>query len=204
MISGYLSDETWLHRIPAGPKLIVLAIAASIAFPIEDWRLLLAGLGVVLLLFASGGRAAIRRIADIRSFLPLLAIVFALHALTGNWIGGANTILRLLTMILLANLLSMTTTMQQMMNALRPVLEVLRPLGVNPEKVALALSLVIRFVPVLGANWEARADAWRARTGRRPSWRLVGPFVVETLRMADQVAEALDARGFAQLPKRRS
>jgi biotin transport system permease protein len=51
-------------------------------------------------------------------------------------------------------------------------------------------------VPVLLANWQARAEAWRARTGRRVSIRLVAPFVAETLRLADQVGEALDARGF--------
>jgi biotin transport system permease protein len=92
----------------------------------------------------------------------------------------------------------MTTTMQDMMQALMPVLHLLKPFGVNPKKVALAVSLAIRFVPVLSGNWEARAEAWRARTGRKPSWRLVGPFLAETLRMADQVAEALDARGFAR------
>ena len=107
-------------------------------------------------------------------------------------------VVRLLMMILLADLVSMTTTMQAMMDALMPVLRVLRPLGVNPRKVSLAVSLAIRFVPVLSANWEARSEAWRARTGRRPSLRLIGPFITETLRMADQVAEALDARGFAR------
>lgn len=198
MISGYLSQETWLHRVPAGAKLLALAGATMLVFPVQDWRLLVLGLLAVLVLFASAGTAALRRIAVLKAFLPLLAIVLALHGLTGDWIAGANTILRLLMMILLADLVSMTTTMQQMMNALMPLLRLLRPLGVHPDKVALAVSLVIRFVPVLGANWQARAEAWRARTGRRPSWRLVGPFLVETLRMADQVAEALDARGFAR------
>jgi biotin transport system permease protein len=101
-------------------------------------------------------------------------------------------------MVLLADLVSMTTTMQDMMQALMPVLRLLRPLGVNPKKVSLAVSLAIRFVPVLSANWQSRSEAWRARTGRKPNWRLIGPFLGETLRMTDQVAEALDARGFAR------
>ncbi len=198
MISGYLSQETWLHRVPAGSKLIGLGVTTMLVFPVQDWRILVAGLVAVLALYASAGWPAVRRMGFLKAFLPMLAIVFGLHVFTGDWVAGANTILRLVMMILLADLVSMTTTMQQMMNALMPVLRLLRPIGINPEKVALAVSLVIRFVPVLGANWQARSEAWRARTGRKPSWRLIGPFLVETLRMADQVAEALDARGFAR------
>jgi biotin transport system permease protein len=197
MISGYLARDTWLHRVSAGTKLIALAVASFAVLPIDDWRLLTMGLCLVVALFASLGTEALKRLSALRPFAPLLIIIFVLHGLTGDWTAGASAVARLVMMVLLADLVSMTTTMQDMMQALMPLLRLLRPFGVNPKKVSLAVSLAIRFVPVFSANWQSRADAWKARTGRKPSWRLIGPFLAESLRMADQVAESLDARGFA-------
>ena len=61
---------------------------------------------------------------------------------------------------------------------------------------ALAVALVLRFVPVLLMRWRAREEAWKARTHRRVPLRLVAAFVADILQFADGVAEALDARGF--------
>ena len=202
MISGYLARETWLHRVPAGAKLLALAALSFAVLPIQDWRLLACGLALVITVFATLGPEALRRILALKPLVPLLVIIFALHGLSGDWAAGAASIARLLMMVLLADLVSMTTTMQDMMQALAPLLKLLRPFGINPKKLSLTVSLAIRFVPVLAANWQSRSEAWRARTGRKPNWRLIGPFIGETLRMADHVAESLDARGFARGPKR--
>ena len=204
MIAGYLARDTWLHPVPAGVKLAALAGLSIAILPVEDWRLLVCGVGIVVALYASLGIEAFRRIALLRPLAPLLVIIFGLHGLMGDWVLGASAVARLVMMVLLADLVTMTTTMQAMMQALMPLLRLLRPFGVNPRKLSLAVSLVVRFVPVLSANWQARSDAWRVRTGRRPSWRLVGPFVAETLRVADQVADALDARGFGRSRKGRA
>jgi biotin transport system permease protein len=202
MISGYLARETYLHRIPAGQKLIALAVLSFAILPVDDWRLLAAFLLLTLAVFASLGREALKRVAGLKAMGWLLVIIFALHALTGDWQAGAVAVLRLLTMILLADLVSMTTTLQDMMQALMPLLRLLKPFGVNPKKLSLAVSLAIRFVPVFSAQWQARSEAWRARTGKKPSLRLIGPFLADTFRMADHVAESLDARGFARKRRR--
>lgn len=198
MIAGFLARPTWLHPVPAGVKLIALFVPSFAILPVDDWRLLAAALALTSALYASLGFEALKRLAGFRPLLWLLAIIFVLHALMGDWQTGAGAVLRLLMMILLADMVSMTTTVQDMMQALMPLLRLLRPFGVNPKKLSLAVSLAIRFVPVFSAQWQARAEAWRARTGRKPSLRLIGPFLADTFRMADNVAESLDARGFAR------
>lgn len=198
MISGFLARPTWLHRIPAGTKLIALAALSFAIMPVDDWRLLAAAFVLTLAVFASLGREALKRIAGLKPLAWILAIIFVLHGLTGDWQAGAVAVLRLLTMILLADLVSMTTTLQDMMQALMPLLRLLKPFGVNPKKLSLAVSLAIRFVPVFSAQWQARSEAWQARTGKKPSLRLIGPFLADIFRMADHVAESLDARGFAR------
>jgi biotin transport system permease protein len=55
--------------------------------------------------------------------------------------------------------------------------------------------MVIRFTPVLIDKGAGLSEAWRARSKKRPSWRIVMPLLVTALDDADSVAEALKARG---------
>lgn len=194
-IDGPASD-TWLHRIPAGIKLGGLALLSLLLLPVDDWRILAGGLAIVLVTYAGCGRAGFARLALLRSLLPLLVIVGGVQALSSGWQAGVVVSLRLLVLLLLADLVSMTTTMSAMIEVLAPFFNLLRPLGVNPRKMALAVALVLRFVPVLLTRWRAREEAWKARTRRRVPVRLVAAFLADILQLADRVAESLDARGF--------
>lgn len=196
MMGGYLAEATWAHRLPAGLKLVLLAALSIGLLPVDDWRVLALALGLVGAAYAGLGRRALGRLSLFRPLLPFFAVIFGLQAYTAGWEQGASAVLRLAVMVLAADLVTMTTTMTALMAAIEPVLRLGRPLGLDPRKIALAVALVLRFVPVLLANWRAREEAWRARSRRRVPLRLVGLFLVETLRLADHVADALDARGY--------
>lgn len=203
MMSGYLSGHSLLHRLPAGLKLGALALLSILILPLDDPRLLAGALAATLALYAALGHPALARLWTLRPLVPLLALMFVLQAWSGDWTAGgfaagAASVLRILLMVLLADLVTLSTSLQQMMDALETLLTPLRPLGASPRKLALAVALVLRFVPVLLAAWRAREEAWRARSTRRPSLALVPGFLAETLRLADRVADALDARGFGR------
>ncbi len=195
MIDG-LAPSTWLHRVPAGFKLAGLALLSLLLLPVDDWRILAGVLVLVLAVYAGFGRAGFARLRLLRPLIPLLVVVGGVQVLSSGWHAGAVVGLRLLAMLLLADLVSMTTTMTALMDVLAPFFNLLRPLGVNPRKMALAVALVLRFVPVLLTRWRAREEAWRARTHRRVPLRLVAVFLADILQLADRVAESLDARGF--------
>lgn len=196
MMAAYLARRSWLHSVPAGIKLAALAGLSIALLPANDWRVLAFCLAGVFAVYALLGREAQARFAFFRPLVPLLTVVAVLQTAADSWQAGAAAVTRLVLMVLLADVVTMTTTMQALMDAIAPLLRPLRLFGLNPKGLTLAVALVVRFVPVLLASWQSRADAWRARTGRRASIRLVAPFVGETLRLADHVAEALDARGF--------
>jgi biotin transport system permease protein len=206
MIAGYIAHSTWLHRVPASAKLIAVAVLSIAVLPVTDWSVLAIGLGLVLGIYASLGRETLSRLSLLRPLLPFLLAVGLLQGWLESWPIAAAAIARILLMVLAANLVTFTTTMHGMIDAFTPVLAPLRGLGVNPRVPAIAIALVLRFVPVLLSAWQQREEAWRARTGRRASIRLIPSFIAEALRMADQVAEALDARGFNTYasPKTRS
>jgi biotin transport system permease protein len=196
MMTDGLVPRTWLHRVPAGVKLAGLALFSLLLLPVDDWRVLAGVLAIVLAAYGTCGRPGLSRLVLLRPMVPLLVIVGGVQALSGGWHAGAVVGLRLLAMLLLADLVSMTTTMSALMDVLAPFFNLLRPLGVNPRKMALAMALVLRFVPVLLTRWRAREEAWKARTHRRVPARLLAVFLADILQLADRVAESLDARGF--------
>jgi biotin transport system permease protein len=196
MMTDGLAPQTWLHRVPAGVKLAGLALLSVLLLPVGDCRILAGVLAMIAMVYAGFGRAGMARLKLLRPLLPLLVVVGGVQIPSGGWNAGAVVTMRLLTMLLLADLVSMTTTMSALMEVLAPVLRLLRPFGVNPRKMALAMALVLRFVPVLMTRWRAREEAWKARSHRRIPPRLVAAFVADILQLADHVAEALDARGF--------
>ncbi|MGE3644319.1 MAG: CbiQ family ECF transporter T component [Beijerinckiaceae bacterium] len=203
MIGGHLYPPGWLHRVPAGLKLLALAIAAMFFLTQSAWWIFILAIGAALAVYASLGSRALKRLVGLRALLPLLAAVYLLQWLASGHAVAAASAARLVLMIMLADLVTMTTTTQAMLDALTPLLRPFERFGVNAGKLALGVALVVRFVPVLFDLWNRRREAWRARTGRRPSLQLVKLFLADTLRLADTVAEALDARGYARGVRRR-
>ncbi len=198
MISLYLPGQSWLHRCPVRLKLIALAVSSVMILPVSDPLVLAAALGGVLLLYTSLGPGGVRQLKALKPLASLLAIIFLLHAATGSWMEGLVAVLRLVSMVLLANLVSITTRMDDMMDAVMPLFAPLRFVGVSPKKPALAVTLVIRFAPVLLSVYSCLREAYQARSGKRTSWRLMAPFLLQSLTMSENVAEALSARGGAE------
>ncbi|WP_186415059.1 energy-coupling factor transporter transmembrane protein EcfT [Pannonibacter sp. P2PFMT1] len=197
MISLYLPGTSLLHRLPAGVKLIGLAAASLMFFPVDSPVVLAAGGCAVLAVYAALGRTALKQLSLLRPLLPLFAVLLALHWLSGSLMGGVIVLLRLLLLVMLANLVTMTTRMDDMLEAISPLFRPLAFFGVSPRRPALAVTLVLRFLPVLLALSAAQREAYQARTGKRSSWRLLAPFALQALAMADHVGEALVARGGA-------
>jgi len=100
----------------------------------------------------------------------------------------------MVALIALAGLVTATTPFADMVAFVQRVLAPLRRFGADPEAVALAFGMVLRFVPLLAAAAAEAADAFRARGVRPWPWRLVLPVVRRTLLLSDDVAVALAAR----------
>lgn len=203
MKGGYLTGDSLLHRLPAGVKLIGLALASIVILPVSDPRLLGLALAAVLAAYGSLGKRGVARLLHWLPLLPLLLLIGALQAWAVSASAAASSVLRILVMVLMADLVTLSTRLEDMMDALGVVLRPLSVFGLDPRKLALAVALVLRFVPVLAAQWQARTEAWRARSPRRPGLALLVAFLAGALKSADQVAEALDARGFSHPPSRK-
>ena len=90
--------------------------------------------------------------------------------------------------------LTVTTRTGDVVAVLEWLLQPLRPLGVDPERLSLQLGLMLRFTEHFFIQWGKLDDAYRLRTGRGGGWRLVAPLAVHMLQTARRVADALFVR----------
>lgn len=204
MISLTSPVRTRAHDWPAGGKLLALCLASVALFAARDLWLQVGAAAGVLTLYALPGRIFLRHgMRRLWPLWPFVVVLIAWHLATGVPREGAMIALRMLSAVGLANLVTMTTALSDMMAVMNWLLRPFARLGVNLRGIELAAAMVIRFTPVLAQKGSALALAWRARSRRRAGWRVIVPFMVLALDDADHVAEALRARGGFEMDNRR-
>jgi len=162
---------------------------------LTDLRLIaLAATATTLLYCAQGRIFTLHGARMLRPLWPFLLVLALWHGVSGELARGAAISLRLLTAVALANLVTMTTRLDDLIAVLERLAQPLAWLGLKPRVLALALALAIRMTPVLLAKTSILLQAWHARSPRRPGWRVVLPVLLIALDDADHVAEALRAR----------
>lgn len=188
--------ETALHRLPAGAKLAALCATTLLLFALRSPLPLAGALAVVTALYLANGLAfAHQGLRLLRPLWPFVVIVALWHVWTGALAEGAAILLRMVAAVAAANLVTLTTRLSDLMAVLERLIAPLARLGLSPRTLSLAVALVIRFIPVLIDRQARLAEAWSARSPRRPGWQLLVPATLATLDDADRVAEALRARG---------
>lgn len=196
MIGEYRHGRSFLHSLPAGAKLAGLVLSGTAIFLVSDLRMLAGMLAATLLLYKAAGMALREAARPLRSAALLLLVIFAAQAALNTWEQALTVVLRFVILITLANLVTLTTTVSAVMERLSAWLAPLARVGVNPIKISLAVSLAIRFIPLLMTIGSEVRDAQRARGLERNILAMALPLIVRTLRMADEIAEAIEARGF--------
>ncbi len=193
--SLYIHGQTWLHRVPAGRKLLLLALAGVGLTAAHSLIGLSFALSLVLVLIYQTGVSAGRLWNQVR---PLFWFMLALAVYTSfvqDVMLAGQMMLRLSSLILLALVVSFTTPISQMMAVVEWLLQPLERLGwVNASKVALTIGLTLRLIPELALQWRDIRDAQAARGMTANPVTLLVPMLVRTIRRAEEIAEAIDAR----------
>lgn len=196
MIGLYRPGCSVVHRLPAGVKLVALlvSIVAATVFVRTPPAVAILAAGVAAL-FAVARVPWRTALAQLRPVLWMLAIIGVFQVLTTSP-GRAVVVCGLLLIsVALAALVTLTTRVTDMLDAVTRALGPLRRVGADPERIGLLLALAIRCVPVLAEIVREVADARRARGLQWSITALVTPVLVRSLRTADAMGDALAARG---------
>jgi biotin transport system permease protein len=191
----YYPRQSALHRLSAGRKLGgMFAAVVAVVLLRQWWQLAIAAAGVALLYGAARipPRIAWTQLRPLQYLIPILAVLQL-------WLAGWQTAVRVCGMIVLAvaiaALVTLTTRVSDMLDALLPVLRPLRRVGVDPDRIALLLAVTIRCIPLIAGIVTTVTEARKARGLGFSVVALGAPVVIRSLRAADALGEALIARG---------
>jgi biotin transport system permease protein len=189
--------RTWAHGLRAWVKLGALCLW-TVAVLRMDGLWLAAATALVVGLAASGGRVFFTQwLAMLRPLWPFAVLIMLWQLWLGAPLAAWPILARLGAAVGLANGVTMTTELAEIIALLTHLARPLAKLGLNPKVLGLSVALVMRFVPVMLLRYDQISIAFRARSARRPGWRILMPVLLAALDDADHVAEALRARGGA-------
>ena len=128
----------------------------------------------------------------------LLAVLLGYHLLVGTALTGTVVTANLLIAVYASRLLTLTTPGAVLIDALVRGLRPLRAVGVDPERVGLAVAVMVGSIPVLLDTFGQVRQAARARGRERQLVALVTPVVIRTVGHAQATGAALAARGLGE------
>ncbi|HTO32920.1 MAG TPA: energy-coupling factor transporter transmembrane protein EcfT [Pararhizobium sp.] len=197
LTSLHVEGETWFHRLAVRPKLILLLVASLLLFVVSSLWILVPALLLATALYLSLGmtlRDAWSRVGFVFFTIVFLALVNLLLIPPSE---VAMMVARLMTLVLLAAAITATTTIDAFMDEITLLLAPFERMGlVRAADVSLALGLVLRFVPDIFSRYQAIREAHMARGLPVRILTILGPLIILTLKDADMIATAIDARGF--------
>ncbi|WP_104118690.1 energy-coupling factor transporter transmembrane protein EcfT [Arthrobacter sp. B1805] len=192
----YEEGRGFLYRTPLCVK---AAVSVGCAVAVVAWRsppttsaVLVMALGALL----TGARLSPLRI--LRMLLPaapVLGILGLYQGMTQGWLRAFVVVGGVAACLLVARAVTLTTPTQALLDGIVRLVTPLRAVGADPERFALALSIMLRSIPYLAGLFVDVREAAKARGLERNPRVAVTPLVVGAVAYAHRTGEALAARG---------
>lgn len=195
LLGQYRPGTTLLHRLPAGAKLLGLFVLSGVVVLVRSPTLAVAALAAVLGLVAWSGLGVRRTLGVLRGIALVAVLLGAFQVWQRGWPRAVESVGDLVALVLLATVLTATTPVDGVLDAVTRALRPFRRLGVNPDAVALAFSLTLRSIPTTLAIATETRQAALARGLQRDPRALLVPLVIRVVAHARATGAALHARG---------
>lgn len=196
LTSLYVEGDTFLHRQRPGAKLLLILVVGLALYVTESMAVQAVAAVIAAAIYFSlpmPFREAIYRLKPVLFTIAVLGLI-------NIWLLSPHealvSTLRLLAVVFLAAAVTATTRIADFMESITWALQPAEKLGiVRAADVGLALGLVLRFLPDIFAHYEGLREAHAARGIAFKPLRAIGPLIILTLKDADAIADAIDARG---------
>lgn len=191
----YRPGTTIWHRIPAGPKLgLVVLVSIAVVALRGPWPPTAAvGIALGISFWARVPVSALWR--GLRPFLLVVAILGAFQWWQRGWPVAVEIVATTVALVIVATTFTATTPMDRLLDAIVRGLGPFRRVGVRPEKVALAFSLMITAIPAIFEIFNGTREAAKARGLERSPRANLSPMAIRVVAHAYDTGAALHARG---------
>ena len=196
----YSPGDSWLHRAPAGSKLLgLLLLGLALTLAPAAWTPVLGSATLVALSLAA---LAVRLpvgalVRALRGVLIVVAAVGAYQVWRAGWEVAVGVGSTLLALVLAGFIVTMTTPVSETVDVVVQLARPLRRVGLDPQWIGLAVGLMLRGIPTLLQVFTDTRDAARARGLDRNPRAVLVPAALRTVAHARRTGDALAARGIA-------
>jgi len=193
----YVEGDSWLHRLSPRAKLLALMAISILLFLTRSPWLLSGAVIAGGLIYLRLGMPLAKALARLRSVLLTIAIVALFSFAVNSAEDALVALLRLTALTLFAAAVTATTGVGDFIDEITLAARPLEKLKIlQAADIGLAVGLVIRFVPEILNRYAAIREAHQARGLPLRPLTLAVPLIILTLKDADNIAAAIDARGF--------
>lgn len=223
LLGRYIQLESWIHHLDPRTKLLSALYFIALIFMADHWlayTLLAVFVLVAILLSKIDIKFFINGVKPM-IWLILFTVVFQLFFTTGGetlfqWgilkvttLGIINSIymfVRLVLIIMISTLLTLTTAPLELTDGIEHLLRPLSKFGFPSHEIALMLSIALRYVPTLMDEAQKIMNAQRARGVEfdeggflervKAMIPILVPLFVSAFNRAEEMAIAMEARGY--------
>lgn len=200
----YAYKDSIIHKLDPRIKILSVVALSATAFLLETYyKFAIFSLFVLALIMLSkiNFSSLIRNLRPfffIFVFILLMYVFFSRNQLDQ----GIRTIWKFVLFLIIASILTFTTTITNMVTAIEKLLAPLRLIKVNPKTFALLIALTIRFVPALFLYADRIKDARLARLGSLKNPKhiklLFLPLLDRIFKSASTLSDAMVARSYTE------
>lgn len=219
-LGQYIPGESVLHRLDPRTKIIWTGILMVAVFLMESWQeYVMMGAFVIMLLLVSNIpiKHSLKGLKPLLFILALTAVLniffldgtplFTLGPIKVTYEGILSAVklfIRLVMLIMVASLMTLTTTPMAMTDGIERMLKPLEKIGVPAHEIAMMMSIALRFIPTLMEETERIMKAQASRgadfdTGNilkrvKSFIPVLVPLFISAFKRADELAEAMESR----------
>ncbi len=195
MIPIHVDGSSLIHRMPAGPKLAAMIGTVALISLTPNGPLLAAWGILVLAGYALAGllRSQLFRQVHLVRWVIVITVIGQI-LFVGEAAAVLNT-LRIVILILVAALVSLTTRVSDMLETVERLVGRFRRFGADPEAVGTVLMVAITSIPVIASHFQRVREAHRARRARTNIPAMTTTMLILAIKHADELGDALVARG---------
>lgn len=223
----YVCSDSPVHRLDPRVKVLSVVALSIITLKASLYSALLISAFIVLM--GTTARLTVRRFMDsLKPLVPFLAVLFALHllltdgapllnvlpgvAVTSEGLRrGILTTWQFAALVAVASILTLTTSPSELISGVERLLRPFGKIGVPSHDIAVMISLALRFVPTLLAEAEKMKKAQLSRGADFSQGNIIRrikaiaalavPLVLGSFRRAEELARAMEGRGYERGPR---
>ena len=223
MTGKYIPGNSPLHRLDARAKFfgfLILVAAVILTNTLAGYAIIVA---VTLILSQMCGMPGGSAFGSVRRLWSVFVVIFIMNAFffttdepIWHWwiitlskagmIQGFSVVFRILIIIVLSSILTITTPPMEITGAIQVMLKPLKLLHIPADDIAMIISVAIQFIPTLLEETDTIKRAQIARGARFESKKLreraaaflplLVPVFLSAFKRADELAMAMEARGY--------